>query len=121
MDGRSIERAAFLLCASESDADIGGNQRSRSNIAILAVMSFTKSPKGYIAELGTLLGTLPFLGLNFVQIRNCKGGISPRNRARYTGTQCRASSNVITIAELQQLANTRSVAVFSVSLRFLKR
>jgi hypothetical protein len=84
-------------------------------------MSFTINPRGYIAELGTSLGILPFAGLNFVQIRNCKGGTSPWNRARYTGTQCRASSNFITIAELQQLAKTRRVAVFSVSLRSLKR
>jgi hypothetical protein len=114
-------RSSCLDALPNRTLTIGGDQRSRSNIAILAVASFAKSPNGYIAELGTSLGTLLFAGLNFVQMRNCKGGISPPTRARYTETQCRASSNFITIAELQQLANTRSVAVLSESLRFRKR
>ncbi|HEX3457135.1 MAG TPA: hypothetical protein VHR97_04190 [Candidatus Baltobacteraceae bacterium] len=51
-------------------------------MAILAAMSFTKNPKGYVVELGTSFGTLAFAGLNFVQIRNCTGGTSPWIRAR---------------------------------------
>jgi hypothetical protein len=35
------------------------------------------NPAGYIAELGTSVGSTAFAGMNFVQIRHCKGGTSP--------------------------------------------
>ena len=43
----------------------------------LEARSFHINPAGYIPELGTSVGTAAFAGLNFVQIRHCKGGRSP--------------------------------------------
>ena len=84
-----------------------------SSIESFDVRSFHINPAGYIVELGISVGTRAFSGLNFVQIRHCKGGTSSANRARYTGTQCFASSNRITMAELQQVATIRIVVDFS--------
>lgn len=35
------------------------------------------NPAGYIVELGVSDGITAFSGLNFVQIRHCRGGMSP--------------------------------------------
>lgn len=48
-----------------------------NSIEILEVRSFHINPAGYIVELGISVGTPAFSGLNFVQIRHCKGGMSP--------------------------------------------
>lgn len=88
-----------------------------SSIAILEVRSFHINPAGYIAEPGTSVATAACSGLNFVQIRHCNGGMSPWKRARYMGTQCFASSNRMTMAELQQVATTRLVVDFSSILK----
>jgi hypothetical protein len=45
--------------------------------------------------------------LNFVQIRICKGGRSPRNRALYAETQNGPLSKLMNIAELQQVGHVR--------------
>jgi hypothetical protein len=81
-----------------------------NSIEILELRSFHANPAGYIAELRTSVGIAAFSGLNFVQMRHCKGGTSPSNRTRYTGIQCLASSNRMTMAELQHAATTRLVA-----------
>jgi hypothetical protein len=55
-------------------------------------------------------------GLNFVQIRICKGGRPPRNRALYAETQKGPWSKLMNIAELQQVATTLFVTEFSLIL-----
>jgi hypothetical protein len=48
-----------------------------NSIESFDVRRFHMNPAGYIVELGISVGTTAFSGLNFVQIRHCKGGTSP--------------------------------------------
>ena len=45
-------------------------------IEIFELNSFHINPAGYIVEMGTSFGISALAGLNFVQIRHCKGDMS---------------------------------------------
>ena len=56
---------------------VGGFAYLPNSMEILDVRSFHINPAGYIVELGVSDGIRGFSGLNFVQIRHCRGGMSP--------------------------------------------